>query len=936
MDRKYVRRLKRELSDELENDLYVSDLSIVDKLIEENYLSSDDWEAIRAIYRPKKQVRQLIHCLGKATDTLEAYKVLCRLLENNHKHLIPGVISILDKYEQIEINCKLRKRLEVPQALRVPDEHDENEDVLCNNETPSTPISCEHSLPTHSVCRDTNTHNCIRGSLMLKTETNDLNKCHFFKNTSFPQYNDSITLNIQNTHFSSQKGCRIELSGNRFRNLRNASHHRDMIRPQPVECENTDVSSETETSENNAVSTESVFTCKLNQRKHTRIGLISKCQDALKTDLPVCFIEENSQPASIGSFISRGNTVVENEEEIRDRASNYLLNPRHVQNDTENRDFNRFDRDMNKARESSTYPCNVHLNLPRPPTCVFRPENVFSDVECNIHMYNSAHHCKECSSRLSRHIFDENRNYVSDQVIQKPPANLNIQNNEYSNVSSESENSESLGQTYNCECNRHITTKAFKECLSVKSMDQFPESSAHCLVLGRKIQHIHGNPYTSGSRSRSIVNRYLTDMEKKCQIHCHLAVHSESSSESASSSLEIKTNSSASEMNTDVSRSDLNSLEIKFFDKIAMMDGNISDFMDDLIGQGCITEDDIYSINKQLNDEKKVAMLAKVLCRPKKLKENDDLKFVLRHESSDIDTDEAENSSEAKTALYKYPMTILKDFGKTFDSLNDKVNNGYLEISLFPTDPDEACITYHLQACDKLYHNDTDAAELLIAKASQAANESKHQMQLRGEVFTAKTWLCLITGRTGKMLDLLQQHEQLLDFMPGMWSSTARGWFYHDYARCYLKLLNLGSRKHIKAKKYYKQQALKSARKAIEHFKESDNSDGPLGIGYSASLVIDALLEATDILDVSALDISTDDIKEAEKVCQFIERQFDPDIPPVLKCSYLLNRSCLSYRKHEIQDALALARKSLKLAREINVHNIIRLAEKLIDMIQRK
>ena len=96
--------LRRELISQLESDLYVSDTGLVDGLIEEGYLSADDWAAIHSIQRPKKKVRALITCLFKSAQPELALRSLARLLGIGHDHLVNKVERLIEQFENDKVS----------------------------------------------------------------------------------------------------------------------------------------------------------------------------------------------------------------------------------------------------------------------------------------------------------------------------------------------------------------------------------------------------------------------------------------------------------------------------------------------------------------------------------------------------------------------------------------------------------------------------------------------------------------------------------------------------------------------------------------------------------------------------------------------------------------------------------------------------------------
>lgn len=93
-----VYELAKELTELLEQDLYVSDVGFMDGLIEDGYLSSEDWTSIHKLPAKKDKCHLLLKTLCACDNPLKAFIKLSDLLSISHKHLVEPVIQCIERH----------------------------------------------------------------------------------------------------------------------------------------------------------------------------------------------------------------------------------------------------------------------------------------------------------------------------------------------------------------------------------------------------------------------------------------------------------------------------------------------------------------------------------------------------------------------------------------------------------------------------------------------------------------------------------------------------------------------------------------------------------------------------------------------------------------------------------------------------------------------
>lgn len=289
-------------------------------------------------------------------------------------------------------------------------------------------------------------------------------------------------------------------------------------------------------------------------------------------------------------------------------------------------------------------------------------------------------------------------------------------------------------------------------------------------------------------------------------------------------------------------------------------------------------------------------------------------------------------------------IVVDKHFQNVFDTLNTEFNNGALPVTKLPSDPNVKCIVLYLKACDALYKAQDEDAERYIKLAEAAINDSECPLFMRSEIFTQKTWLCLRTNRLGQMKKLLEENEQFLLANPNLWSNKAVGWFYFDYGRFNVRMMTVTKPTRIERRRngkdkfsgakfcsrtaydIYQEKAKKCLRKSIDYFAHSDSSDGPIGMGFSLSLL--ASIELQCVTEHSFLNKSVGDsnISEAEKLLQTVEKLYD-EIPDVLKASYLISKADLCFRKNKLPAAKEHVEECAALSEELSLDETVKESE---------
>ena len=276
------------------------------------------------------------------------------------------------------------------------------------------------------------------------------------------------------------------------------------------------------------------------------------------------------------------------------------------------------------------------------------------------------------------------------------------------------------------------------------------------------------------------------------------------------------------------------------------------------------------------------------------------------------------------------PAEIVVDrtFQKVFDALNSEFNKGTLPVTTLPKDPNTKCIVLYLKACDALYKAEYEDAERFIKLADAAVNDTVCPLFMRSEIFTQKTWLCLRTNRLGLMEKLLEENEQFLVANPNLWSNKAVGWFYFDYGRFNVTMMKITKpnrrqrRMNIKSNsmtafEIYQDKAKKCLRKSIDYFLHSDSTDGPIGMGFSISLLASVELQCVSG-DVIHSNVEEHVITDTEKLLREVANLFE-EIPGVLKANFLLAKSDLCFRQKQIPEAKASIEESLTLSKELDL-----------------
>ena len=307
----------------------------------------------------------------------------------------------------------------------------------------------------------------------------------------------------------------------------------------------------------------------------------------------------------------------------------------------------------------------------------------------------------------------------------------------------------------------------------------------------------------------------------------------------------------------------------------------------------------------------------------------------MRSSSSDSDdsivTDKEHNHNivvKVSHALCPADVVVDKTFQKVFDALNNEFNKGTLPITTLPRESNTKCIVLYLKACDALYKAEYENAERFIKLADAAVNDTMCPLFMRSEIFTQKTWLCLRTNRLGLMENLLVENEQFLLANPNLWSNKAVGWFYYDYGRFYVTMVKISKplqrcrrmkaiHRSVKAYEIYQERAKRCLRKSIDYFSQSNSSDGPIGMGFSLSLLASIELQCVSEETISDI-IDTTSIQEAEKLLKTVTTLFD-DVPGILKATYLQSESDLYLRKGEITEAQATIEEGIALCKELDL-----------------
>ena len=290
-------------------------------------------------------------------------------------------------------------------------------------------------------------------------------------------------------------------------------------------------------------------------------------------------------------------------------------------------------------------------------------------------------------------------------------------------------------------------------------------------------------------------------------------------------------------------------------------------------------------------------------------------------------------------------IVVDKHFQKVFDTLNTAFNKGTLPVTHLPSDPNVKCIVLYLKACDALYKTQNEDAERYINLAEAAVDDTDCPVFMRGEIFTPKTWLCLRTNRLGVMEQLLEENEQFLLANPNIWSNKAAGWFYFDYGRFNVRMMAVtkpsrnerprGSQRFRQtAYEVYQDKAKRCLRKSIDYFAHSDSSDGPIGMGFSISLL--ASVELDCVTEFSYLNriVKRCNISEAEKLLQTVADLYD-EIPDILKTSYMLSKSDLCFRKNELHVAKELVKECAELSDKLCLQDELKECEKRKRLLNR-
>ena len=307
----------------------------------------------------------------------------------------------------------------------------------------------------------------------------------------------------------------------------------------------------------------------------------------------------------------------------------------------------------------------------------------------------------------------------------------------------------------------------------------------------------------------------------------------------------------------------------------------------------------------------------------------------MRSSSSDSDdsivTDKEHNHNivvKVSHALCPADVVVDKTFQKVFDALNNEFNKGTLPITTLPRESNTKCIVLYLKACDALYKAEYEDAERFIKLADAAVYDTMCPLFMRSEIFTQKTWLCLRTNRLGLMENLLVENEQFLLANPNLWSNKAVGWFYYDYGRFYVTMVKISKplqrcrrmkaiHRSVKAYEIYQERAKRCLRKSIDYFSQSNSSDGPIGMGFSLSLLASIELQCVSEETISDI-IDTTSIQEAEKLLKTVTTLFD-DVPGILKATYLQSESDLYLRKGKITEAQATIEEGIALCKELDL-----------------
>lgn len=276
-----------------------------------------------------------------------------------------------------------------------------------------------------------------------------------------------------------------------------------------------------------------------------------------------------------------------------------------------------------------------------------------------------------------------------------------------------------------------------------------------------------------------------------------------------------------------------------------------------------------------------------------------------------------------------------------FNQLSAMINQGcysnfyyYYDkfVDIKPVNYDLTCMLLYLESCVYMFHNNKEKCKNTIDKALKCVPMTKSPNQFFLDISSLMSWQCLNSDDYINLKKNLSDAFQIIHQDPVSTKGKSTGWNLINEARGCMPFIKGDD---IDSVRMYEKTVI-VLKRACDHFKFDVSKDGPFGFYFSSLKLAILYLKCGDHLQtIDILKPTMHELISAKEILENAEK-CDYSLPDVLKMTYYLAKSDLSYRECNFCEALEFAMEAVSLCRRCKMMKEIEMANLRVTYLTKK